>query len=109
MKTRIIKKLKKNGFPYDWCHDIDMKQKECIKYHSPDKNDLIKVLGKDLDHTEYVEFDNYKWFRAYMTEDKFNELGIGCVRDCCGYEAGDTEEEALANLWLYINELKNEL
>lgn len=66
-----------------------------------DKNSIIKEIGKDFDFIEKMEWDGNTWYQAYMTEecfsrvDPYSECG---ERDCCGYEVGDTEIEALENL-----------
>ena len=46
------------------------------------------------------------WWKAHMTKNAWKRLKLFCARDWCGYELGDTKEEAVAKLWLKLNSSK---
>lgn len=75
---------------------------------SPQLEEVIDELGDDFDLIERMdEKDIGVWFQAYMTEDTFDEVRKRhpdyCVRDCDGYESGDTALESAINLYIAIN------
>ena len=93
---KLAKELKDAGFPqHQPCGS------EC---YIPSLSELIEACGDDFENLVRTDEKNLGvWFRAYMTEDAFDELGIPCVRDCDGFEGGDTPEESVARLWLELN------
>ena len=99
MNYKLVKKLKKAKFPFDF---KESKMGDDT-YTYPSLEDLKKACGDDFDFLNKMNFAGEVWWQAYMTEEAFDKMGIMCVRDCCGYEVGDTESEAVAYLWLMLN------
>lgn len=105
MTYALAKKLRDAGFPYT----RERLHQDGNVETSPNLSELIASCGDDFDKLE--KFTRYSanqesWWHAYMTESAFDKMGIACVRDCDGYEVGDTPEEAVALLWLLLNDKK---
>jgi hypothetical protein len=70
----------------------------------PDLSELIEACGDDF---ELLAMENYpkgnKFWKAYPTDEWFYKNENDCVKDCCGYETGDSREEAVANLWISLH------
>lgn len=102
MNYDLAKKLEEAGFPYNW--NIDG-----LNWITPTLSELIKGCGDKFDRLERCEYPegNVDW-RAYPTEEAWEGTKgykeYPCVMDCCGYESGDTPEQAVAELYLALNE-----
>jgi len=72
----------------------------------PTLEELIEACGDDFEYLELMnEPEIGEWWRAYPTEDTYYKKMKGeCYIGCCGYETGDTPSEAVARLWLELNE-----
>lgn len=94
MNYKLAKKLKDAGFPQDYSkgvlNDNFVWDRE-TPYYTPTLSELIKSCGKDFCRLETGNnINGTSWFATT------NEPGE--------IETGNTPEEAVANLWLYINE-----
>ena len=113
LSYKLCKKLKDVGFPQipqrSFHYEKDKNGKEIDDSVTiPILEDLIDACGdKFEDLVRMSDIQNKKkvvWWQAYMTEEAFDKTGIACVRDCDGYETGDTPLEAMTRLYI---ELKN--
>lgn len=110
MKYELVKKLKDAGFP--GIKEIPQKtgglDVHILTLRFPDLIELIEACGESFNELvrEHYPKGNIYW-KAYLTEEAFDnsedQKSYPCVLDCCGFECGDTPEEAVANLWLKIN------
>ncbi|MFA5395016.1 MAG: hypothetical protein WC346_03255 [Methanogenium sp.] len=107
ISLKLIKRLKKVGFPEKYCKHFYITDKKGKNIGIPSLEELIKACGKDFESLVLVsDIQNKKrvyWWQAYMTEKAFDKLGIPCVRDCCGYDAADEPDEAVAELYISLN------
>lgn len=106
MNYKLAKELKDAGFPVPSWASEDIGERGC---YSPTLSELIEACGGDFEDLRRVDYPKGNvFFQAYPTDDWFNNKSVNreCMRDCCGYESGDTPEEAVARLWitLQINE-----
>lgn len=102
MNYELAKKLKEAGFPQGEikCRCI-LNPCQCNKNfdYEPTLSELIEACGNkfgELGLQDYMDLEPYEKWRASLGWD-----GIG------GYEKavyGETPEEAIANLWLKLNE-----
>lgn len=117
MKYELAKQLKDAGFPQETrcecCSQIhDDKTDELIVF--PTLSELIEACGdKFMYLTRNYHFavtDNPKLWRATATEGfmlhDIEGEKVPCDPDCCGWTEGEAPEEALAKLWLALNEKK---
>lgn len=74
--------------------------------YSPRLEEVIEACGDGFESLDKMEFEDMVWWQAYMTEEAFKKSGIVCVRDCCGYEVGDSPIEAVVRLFIELNEVK---
>lgn len=87
-----------NGFP--GIMNIDGDQ----ELYYPSLEELIEACGDKFDRLE--RWDDTEW-RVYMTEEAFANSDNECsVVECCGYDTGLTPEQAVARLWLNLNEVQ---
>jgi hypothetical protein len=105
MTHGLAKKLKDAGFPqHQNGHQLDCDNTSEIC--RPTLSELIEACGDELAElartTDYDPKGEKAMWRAYMTDEAFDKTGIDCVRECDGYEIGDTPEEAVAKLWLAL-------
>lgn len=107
------KKLKNMGFPMKKALPNSKniwggKDTNGIVYEYPTLSELKKACGKEFENVvKYSEPGIGVWWQAYMTEKAFHKTGIACVRDCDGYATGDTPDEAVAELWKFLNKKHN--
>lgn len=116
MNYKLVKKLKDTGFPQkrtgkyfalggEYEYPIIPCKEEYETVSIPTLSELIEACGDDF---ESLVLENYpkgnKYWKAYQTDESYKG---DCVVDCCGYESGDTAEEAVANLWLELNKDSN--
>jgi len=119
MNYKLAKQLKEAGFPEVEC---DCKATESnpegiCRYmgsdklcHTPTLSEIIKACGNDFESLNIVKkempFRKTISWRAYPTEEAyFSKIGGDCEVDCCGYETGETPEDAVAKLWLKLNKI----
>lgn len=105
-------KLKEAGFPHDWerfeNHDPELLKLNWDMYgkgYCPTLSELIEACGDKFECVsrniiEETSTEKYVIWRAYPTDGAY---GGDCIVDCCGYEIGNTPEEAVANLWFELN------
>lgn len=112
MNYKLAKKLKDAGFPQN-SSDYYRRKYDSDRFTwavAPTLSELIEACGDKFEHLERVVWTSHEpiHWRAYPTEEAFeNTEGYKkypCVIDCCGYGSGDTPEEAVAELWLDLNE-----
>ena len=136
MKYKLLKKLKKVGFPFrsasikkgieeirvaipttkkitKWLdtneHVVQFGEGYDIEwYFVPTLEELMGACGNKFENLVRMDVEDIGvWYQAYMTENAFNKIDdYVCVRDCCGYETGDTEFEAMVKLWLILKNYK---
>lgn len=130
MEYKLLKKLKKASYPFrtttikNGLDEVSLMittiekvtkyldtSLEIVKFREewffvPTLEEFIDACGDSFESLEKAEHDDMVWYQAYMTQNAFDKLGINCVRDCCGYGAGDTPSEAVAELWLTLNKIK---
>jgi len=103
----LAKQLYKNG-TFKSSIPVTKANEKYLDY--PPLSELIEACGgsfdvlqrwewNDLFPSDIKEVASICW-RAYPTEEAYKG---DCVVDCCGYETGDTPEEAVAKLWLQLN------
>ena len=133
MDYELAKQLKDAGFPQDTEFILAKFSlgKKPVKFFTPEEgtmngtlsgelewevpdptlSELIDACGDGFDSVDRVEFEidehtgekGIIW-QAYPTEDTYyGKMNGDCMIDCCGYETGDTPEEAVAKLWLKLN------
>lgn len=115
MNYELAKKLKDAGFPQDfgWGSWICKHGAEA----DPNLENFCKCCGDELirnvtlselieacgEKFECLAREDYKcpvFWKAYPKEEYYKG---DCMVDCCGYETGDTPEEAVTNLWIELN------
>lgn len=101
MDYELAKQLKNAGFPFDWIeYDID----GINQITKPTLSQLIEACGDDFAELVRINYPKGNiFYQAYPTDEWFDKSKNDCVRDCCGYETGDTPEEAVARLWLELH------
>ncbi len=96
MNYELAKQLKDAGFPVIK-HEHHGGQ---VTWDTPTLSELIEACG---DNFEALCLSNYpkgnKFWQAYPIDEAYKG---DCIKDCCGYETGDTPEEAVAKLWLAL-------
>jgi hypothetical protein len=105
MNYELSKKLKDKGFPEPVHCDCNYSQLNG-GYYAPSLSELIEACGEKFESIErYMPEEKMPW-RAFMSDDAFEEYSkeYPCIKECCGYEIGDTPEEAVARLWLSLQE-----
>jgi hypothetical protein len=105
MNYELAKQLKDAGFPFNLCTPEDNAGKAFVDngyfYKWPTLSELIAACGKDfheLHHCQYgfADSKNWRWTAYPHTHDQhtFNAMQF----------KGQTPEEAVADLWLALNE-----
>ena len=96
MNYELAKKLEDAGFPHDWSefekHDQVLLIKDWKIYgkgYSPTLSELIEACGEGV----FILMKNDNWADGWSAA--LNGMGAG----------GDTPEEAVANLWLKLQEV----
>lgn len=122
MNYELAKKLKDAGFPQNGgllyyakdtmglrLNTVGFQKGDMIPPEGsvliPSLSNLIEACGDDFESLErYVPEQKMPW-RTLMSDEAFEKYSVDypCVKECCGYEIGDTPEESVANLWLKIN------
>lgn len=103
MKYELAKRLKDAGFPQDYSEGIlngNFAFKKDKMAYAPTLKELIMACGEKYNGYEFVlTYSIDGWFCNYFDDnfDGMSELKNG---------KGKTPEEAVANLWLALNEKK---
>jgi len=109
MKYETVAQLKKAGFPqpteglYEGTYNNEHKDLDSlgVYFYTPSLSELIEACGDELEAiVRTTQEQTSPWWRAYPTDEAYKGE---CVVDCCGYEVGDTPEEAVAKLWLALH------
>lgn len=104
MNYELAKKLKDAGFPHNWCSEDDCscltngKESECF----PTLSELIEACGTEFSELKLIigyALDDTEWWAC--SRNKFNKEGKN-IRGAGGM-IGKTPEEAMARLWLKLN------
>lgn len=111
MIYELAKELKDAGFPQkSGFHASNAKNcncntrglaTSCHLAYLPTLSELIEACGEGFESLVRADYEDIgvEW-EAYPTDKAYKG---DCIAGCCGYETGDTPEEAVARLWLALN------
>ncbi len=105
MKYELAKKLSDAGFVVPLGCDDYVSNPDGTALPCPTLSELIEACGEHFEALVRIDSpEGNIFFKACPTDEWFDAHDkSGCIVDCCGYETGDTPIEAVAKLWLSIN------